>query len=120
MVRYRGPLTGVGEKETAIIQLGREIGRHKVTLETYVRALRLFGETDRVDAVDLMAGYAGTAVNLTAANQWMPPQMKQFLPLPFTMADDNPSRFAEPLLSLHWLYQPIVRANPGLSAYKAR
>jgi 4-carboxymuconolactone decarboxylase len=88
VVRYRGPLTGVGEKETAIIQLGREIGRHKVTLETYLRALRLFGETDLVDAVELMAGYAGTAVNLTAANQWMPPQMKQFLPLPFTMADD--------------------------------
>jgi len=88
VVRYREPLTDVGEKETAIIQLGREVGRHKVTLETYVRALRLFGETDLVDAVDLMAGYAGTAVNLTAANQWMPPQMKQFLPLPFTMPDD--------------------------------
>ena len=88
VVRYRGPLTGVGEKESAIIELGREICRHKVTLETYVRALRLFGETDLVDAVDLMAGYAGTAVNLTAANQWMPPQMKQFLPLPFTMPDD--------------------------------
>ena len=26
---------------------------------------------------------------------------------------------AAPLLFLHWLYQPIVRANPGLSAYKA-
>src|SRR5947209_808617 len=24
-----------------------------------------------------------------------------------------------PLLFLHWLYQPIVRANPGLNAYKA-
>jgi hypothetical protein len=35
-----------------------------------------------------MSNYAGTAVNLTAANQWMPPQMKQFLPLPFTMPDD--------------------------------
>jgi hypothetical protein len=81
-------LTGLGEKEAAIIQLGREIGRHRVSPETYARALKLFGQTDLVDMVDLMSNYAGTAVNLTAANQWMPPQMKQFLPLPFTMPDD--------------------------------
>jgi hypothetical protein len=50
--------------------------------------LKLFGKTDMVDMVDLMSNYAGTGVNLTAANQWMPPQMKQFLPLPFTMPND--------------------------------
>lgn len=88
VVRNRRPLTGLGEKEAAIIQLGREIGQHRVSSETYARALKLFGETDLVDMADLMANYAGTAVNLTAANQWMPPQMKQFLPLPFTMPAD--------------------------------
>jgi 4-carboxymuconolactone decarboxylase len=88
VVRHRRPLTGVGEKEAAIIQLGREIGRHRVTPDTYARALKLFGETDLVDMADLMSNYAGTAINLTAANQWMPPQMKQFLPLPFAMPDD--------------------------------
>jgi hypothetical protein len=88
VVRNRRPLTGLGEKEATIIQLGREIGRHWVAPETYARALKLFGKTDLVDMADLMSNYAGTAVNLTAANQWMPPQMKQFLPLPFTMPDD--------------------------------
>jgi 4-carboxymuconolactone decarboxylase len=88
VVRNRKPLTGLGEKEATIIQLGREIGKHRVSPETYARALRLFGKTDMVDTVDLMANYAGTGVNLTAANQWMPPQMKQFLPLPFTMPSD--------------------------------
>src|SRR5688572_24862028 len=88
VVRNRRPLTGLGEKEAAIIQLGREIGQHRVTSEAYARALKLFGETDLVDMADLMGNYAGTAVNLTAANQWMPPQMKQFLPLPFTMPAD--------------------------------
>ena len=88
VVRHRRPATGLGDKEAAIIQLGREIGRHKVSSETYARALKLFGKTDMVDMVDLMSNYAGTGVNLTAANQWMPPQMKQFLPLPFTMPDD--------------------------------
>ena len=88
VVRHRRPLTGLGDREAAIIQFGRELGRHKVTSETYARALKLFGKTNLVDLVDLMAQYAGTAVNLTAANQWMPPQMKQFLPLPFTPPDD--------------------------------
>jgi 4-carboxymuconolactone decarboxylase len=88
VVRNRTALTGLGDKETAIIQLGREIGGHRVSPETYARGLKIFGQTDMVDMVDLMSNYAGTAVNLTAANQWMPPQMKQFLPLPFTMPDD--------------------------------
>jgi len=88
VVRHRRPLTGLGDRETAIIQFGRELGRHKVTSETYARALKLFGKTNLVDLVDLMAQYAGTAVNLSAANQWMPPQMKQFLPLPFTPPND--------------------------------
>ena len=87
-VRHRRPLIKVGEKEAAIIQLGRELGRHSVTSETYARALKLFGQTNLVDLVDLMAQYAATAANLTAANQWMPPQMKQFLPLSFTPPDD--------------------------------
>jgi 4-carboxymuconolactone decarboxylase len=88
IVRHRKPLTGVGGREATIIQLGREIGKHRVTSDTYARAVKLFGETNLVDVVDLMAQYAGTAVNLTAANQWLPPQMKQFLPLPFTPPSD--------------------------------
>jgi 4-carboxymuconolactone decarboxylase len=88
LIRHRRPITGLGDKEAAIIQLGREIGQHNVSSETYARALKLFDRTDLVDMADLMSNYAGTAVNLTAANQWMPPQMKQFLPLPFTMPTD--------------------------------
>ena len=89
IVRHKGALTAVPEREATIIQLAREIfGQHELRSETYARALTLLGKTNLVDIVDLMAGYAGTAVNLTAANQWMPPQMKQLLPLPFTMPDD--------------------------------
>lgn len=88
LVRHRKPLTGVGEREAAIIQFGRELGRHKVTAATYARAFKLFGKTSLVDVVDLMAQYTATAANLTAANQWMPPQMAQFLPLPFTLPTD--------------------------------
>jgi 4-carboxymuconolactone decarboxylase len=89
LVRHRKPLTGVDEREAVIVQLDREIiGKHKLSSETYARALKLLGESDLVDIVSLEAQYAGTAARLTAFNQQMPPQMKQFLPLPFTPPDD--------------------------------
>ena len=89
LVRHRKPLTGVGEREAVIVQLDREIiGKHKLSSETYARALKLLGESGLVDIVLLEAQYAGTAARLTAFNQQMPPQMKQFLPLPFTPPDD--------------------------------
>src|ERR1051326_613224 len=89
IVRNRKPLTGLGEKEWAIIQTGREIFRtHKLSTETYARALKILGEHDLVDIVDLMGNYAGTAARLTAFNQQMPPGWKQFLPLPFSPPDD--------------------------------
>jgi 4-carboxymuconolactone decarboxylase len=89
VVRDRKPLTGVADKEAVIVQLDREIiGKHKLSSETYARALKLLGESGLVDIVSLEAQYAGTAARLTAFNQQMPPQMKQFLPLPFTPPDD--------------------------------
>ncbi len=89
VIRHHKPLTGVGDKEAAVVQMDREIvGKHKLSSETYARALKLLGESDFVDIVSLMAQYAGTSTRLTAINQQMPPQMKQFLPLPFTLPDD--------------------------------
>src|SRR5207249_90013 len=89
IVRHRNPLKGVGEKEATIIQAGREIfGRHQLTSDTYARALKVFGQRDLVDVLDLMASYSATAARLTAFNQQMPPGWKQFLPLPFTPASD--------------------------------
>lgn len=88
VVRSKKALTGVGEKEAVVIQLAREIGRHKVSSETYARALKAFGESDLVDVVGLMGQYAATATRLTAVNQQMPPGWKQFLPLPFTPPGD--------------------------------
>ena len=89
VVRHRRPLTGLGDKEAVIIQVGREIfGRHHVTSDTYRRAVTLLGESNLVDVVDLMARYAGTAARLTAFNQHMPRGWPQFLPLPFTLPGD--------------------------------
>jgi hypothetical protein len=80
---------------------------------TYARGLTLFGKSDLVDVLDLMAGYSGTAARLTAFNQQMPPGWKQFLPLPFTPPNDiHPdSRSRLPLIRSQGQNQ---QATPGL------
>ena len=89
VVRHRRPLMGLGDREAVIIQAGREIfGGHHLSSDTYRRAVTLFGESNFVDVVDLMARYAGTAARLTAVNQHMPPGWPQFLPLPFSLPND--------------------------------
>jgi 4-carboxymuconolactone decarboxylase len=114
VVRHRKALTGVAEKESTLIQIGREIfGTHRLSSETYARALRLFGETNLIDLMDLMANYAATATRLTAFNQQLPPGWKQFLPLPFTPPDDiHPdSRSRLPLIRSQ---SPTPAATPAL------
>src|SRR5688572_8248417 len=66
VVRHRRPLANMPERESVIIQLGREIGTHKVSSATYARALKILGKSNLVDVVDLMATYSATAARLTA------------------------------------------------------
>ena len=88
IVRNRKPLAGIGDKETTIIEVARELGRHRLTPETYSRAVTTFGEPVFVDIVTLMGNYSATATRLSAVNQQLPPGWKQFLPLPFTPPTD--------------------------------
>jgi len=81
VVRLRMPLDGIGDKEAALIQLGREVfSSHHVSAATYARALKMFGEQDLVDAVTLMAQHAGDAVLLAAFDQQLPPGQQPRLP----------------------------------------
>ena len=83
VVRDRKPLTGLGEKEAAIIQLGREVsGKHLVTPETYANVVKLFGERNVVDLAGLMAVQAGDALILTVFDQHLPPGQKPLLTMP--------------------------------------
>ena len=89
LVRRRQATAGAGAKESAIIQMGRDVfGRHRLSAAVYSRALKLFGPRDLVDLLNLMASYSSTAARLTAVNQQMPPGWKQFLPLPFSPPGD--------------------------------
>ena len=70
VVRHERAVDGLAEKDAAIIQYGRELfGKHTVSPATYARALKLFGERDLVDLVDLMARQVGNVTLLTAFDQ---------------------------------------------------
>lgn len=110
VIRRNQPVTKLGDKEAAIIRVGRELFRtHKLSSDTYARSLRVLGKTGLVDSVALMADYARVCATLTTFNQQMPLGFKQFLPLPFTPPDDiHPdSRNRLPLI-------PSNPANPGV------
>jgi 4-carboxymuconolactone decarboxylase len=78
IVKYRRPVTTLGEKEAAIVQLGRDsIGTHKVGSDTFARAVKLFG-TQGVVNID----YAATTILLNVADQHVRPQQTPLLPIP--------------------------------------
>ena len=83
IIKYRKPVAGLGEKEAAIVRLGREmLGDKKVSSATFAEALRLFGKKGLVDMVSLMAHYTATAALLTAFDAHLPEGEKQLLPQP--------------------------------------
>lgn len=90
VVRNRKPLGKIGDKEAAIIQIGREVfgSQRRLTSETYARAVKALGQSNLVDVAGLMSDYTRTSATLSAFNQQLPPGWRQLLPLPFTLPND--------------------------------
>jgi 4-carboxymuconolactone decarboxylase len=81
VVKYRKPLTGLGDKETVIIDFGRQLfQKHAVASDTFARARKLFGDETLVDLVSLMGNYAQTSVLLNAFDQHLLAGQKPLLP----------------------------------------
>jgi len=87
VVRHRKPLgkigeNGMGEKEAAIIRLGRELFQtHNLRSESFAAAKKALGERDLVDATQIMGQYAGTAILLHMADARLAPDRKPLLPM---------------------------------------
>lgn len=80
-IRARTPTAGLPEKEATLIEFGRSLfGKHYVEADLYARALRLFGERDLVDLINLMGQHADEATLLTAFDQQLPAGQKSSLP----------------------------------------
>jgi len=83
VIRHRKALSGVPEKEAAMIQLGREFfQQHKVSSETYGRALKALGEKNLIDMCVLMGDYTETAVLLTVNDVHLPYDVPSLMPVP--------------------------------------
>ncbi|MGH9784710.1 MAG: carboxymuconolactone decarboxylase family protein [Terriglobia bacterium] len=83
IVKYRKPVIGLGEREAAIIQLGREVLReHKVSSDTFDRAVKLFGKQGLVNLVSVMSEYAANCILLNTFDQQVPPERTALLPIP--------------------------------------
>lgn len=83
VVRNRLSLADLAEKDACTIQFGRELfSKHNISSETYQRAVKLFGERDLVDLVDVMGQHAREATLLAAFDQQLPAGQKPLLPVP--------------------------------------
>ena len=82
-VKYRRPLTTLGDKEAVIVQLGRDsISKHKVGSDTFARALKLFGNQGVVNIAALIGDYTATTILLNVSDQRVRPREKSLLPIP--------------------------------------
>jgi 4-carboxymuconolactone decarboxylase len=80
VVRKRKRVRGLGDKETAIIKLGREaLGKHRVKRSTYAQAIELFGAETLVNLTALIGAYATTAITLSVFAQQLPDGAKSTL-----------------------------------------
>ena len=81
IVKFGKPVAGIGEKETIIIEFGRELmGKRKVSSATFARALQSFGRKGLVDLTALMGHYASTSLLLTAFDMQLPLEQDHLLP----------------------------------------
>jgi 4-carboxymuconolactone decarboxylase len=83
VVKFRKDVDSLGEKESAVVQLGREMfENNKVSSNTFARALKHLGEEGLVNLVVHIEEYAGTALLLRTFDQQLRPGWKPLLPIP--------------------------------------
>ena len=83
IIKYNQPIpANLGEQETAVITLAREVlrGSHHVSPETYKKVHGIFGTKRLLEIVALMGGYTGTAMVLHTFDQQLPPGKESLLP----------------------------------------
>ena len=83
VIKYRRDPSGLGEKETVIIRLGRELFQQKkVSSPTYAEAVRLFGVKGTVELSALMAHYTMIGMMLNTFDQQLHAGWEPLLPVP--------------------------------------
>jgi len=74
IVRRNGALTGVDEKDAAVIRFGRQMLHDgKMDSATFAQAAQLFGKKGAMDLVAVMSTYAVSGFYAIAVDEHMPP-----------------------------------------------
>jgi 4-carboxymuconolactone decarboxylase len=82
VIRSGGPLTGVNEKDAAVIRFGRQLFHDgKMDSATFARAVELFGRRGAMDLVAVMSTYAVSGFYAIAVDEHMPPGRQDLEPL---------------------------------------
>jgi 4-carboxymuconolactone decarboxylase len=80
-IKYNRPPDGLDEKETVVIQMGRQILReHKLKPELFAHAVRLFGRQGTLELSVTIGDYVLAGIMLIAADQQLPPDRPPLLP----------------------------------------
>ena len=73
VVRNNQALTGVDEKDAAVIRFGRQLFHdNRMDSETFAKAAQLFGKKGAMDLVAVMSTYAVSGFYATAVDEHMP------------------------------------------------
>ncbi len=95
IVRLMQPPVGIGEKEAAIIALGREMNeQHRVSPETFARAHKALGTVSLVDLAVTLA-YRSNQTNLVWVDQHMPLGYEVQAELPIEIIESPPDIFPQ-------------------------
>ena len=81
VVRRSAPLTGVDEKDAAVIRFGRQMLHDgKMDSATFAKAAQLFGRKGAMDLVAVMSTYAVSGFYAIAVDEHMPPGRADLTP----------------------------------------
>ncbi len=81
VVKFNRPVVGLDEKETVVIQMGRQILRgHKLEPDLFAHAVRLFGRQGTLELSVTIGDYVLAGIMLITADQQLPPDRPPLLP----------------------------------------
>jgi hypothetical protein len=81
IVKYEKPVTGIGEKEGAVITFVRELaGCRKLSSPTFAHVLKLFGPRLTLDLANLVGMYEDAGAEITAFDLQLKPGQKNDFP----------------------------------------
>jgi 4-carboxymuconolactone decarboxylase len=81
VIKYGKDLSGLNEKDSAVIRFGRQLFREKkMSSDVFAKTRELFGMQGTVELTALMGDYQLNGLLLKVADQHLPPERKPLLP----------------------------------------